>query len=765
MTEPAAAFFAMPQEGHFHTLLPLISGLARQGIAAHVFTDRRFQAHVERAGGTFEDLFARYPIERADGESVPAPCRYVSFAGRYAEDVLRDLEEIRPSLVVYDAHAVIGYVVGAHLGIPYVGVCPAHNASPARLPALMSTLPEIHVSDSCTRAVETLADRYGLDDASPFSFASLLSPFLNLYGEPAAYLTEVERRAFEPVAFHGCLPSLEEMEAMRLSSDRSYFEDGGTELRLYVSFGTVVWRYFPAEALRAVRAIPEPGGSGARGRVGARAHQAERIGRGLRRSMDDPPGGRCLRDAQRAEVDARGDLQPSSDDLVPVLLGPAGARREVPGLRARRPARGVPLGRDHGERGPGCPRSALGRRGNHARKPSGGTRVGAPGDRGQGLGPPTDHGPDLRALFTTLPGSGHLHPLIPLARTLRERGHEVAFATAPRFRAMVEASGFPAFEAGRDWLSWEVAPRPDPLSSLRRFVALGGDMAGDLVAVASRFRPDVLVREQAELGGWIAAALFGVPSVMHGVNVCWTPEFLAAARPEIDDQRARYGLGPDSELAGFYGDVSLDVVPPSFQRQGRAGLPPAHPLRPGLFDRSGPEDLPEWMPDRDDRPLVYATLGTIFNRTRSVFLAILEAIRDEPVELLMTVGRNVDPAELGEQPPHLHVARYVPQSLLLPHASAVISHGGFNTTMAGLRNGLPLCCLPLGADHGVNAVRCAELGVGIAIDPDRLAPGAIRAAVRRLLADGGFRERACAMRAEIEAMPGPDSAAGVIERL
>ena len=379
----------------------------------------------------------------------------------------------------------------------------------------------------------------------------------------------------------------------------------------------------------------------------------------------------------------------------------------------------------------------------------------------------------MRALFTTLPGSGHLHPLIPLATALRERGHEVAFATAPRFRAMVEASGFRAYEAGRDWLSWEVAPRPDALSSLRRFVAVGGDMAGDLVAVAAGFRPDVLVREQAELGGWIAAEALGVPSVMHGVNVCWSPEFLTSVQPEIDAQRTRQGLPPDSELTGFYGDAFLDVVPPSFQPEGWRGLLPAHPLRPGGFDRSGPEGLPEWMAARDDRPLVYATLGTIFNRARPVFEAILEALRDEQVDVLMTVGRNVDPAEFGEHAPHLHVERYVPHSLALPHASAVVSHGGFNTTMAALRHGLPLCCLPLGADHGVNSRQCAKLGVGIDcaptgrehIDPDGLASEDIRDAVGRLLADDGFREAAREMRAEIEAMPGPDAAAAVIERL
>jgi UDP:flavonoid glycosyltransferase YjiC (YdhE family) len=37
----------------------------------------------------------------------------------------------------------------------------------------------------------------------------------------------------------------------------------------------------------------------------------------------------------------------------------------------------------------------------------------------------------VRVLFSCVPWEGHYRPLVPLARVLAERGHEVAFATAP----------------------------------------------------------------------------------------------------------------------------------------------------------------------------------------------------------------------------------------------------------------------------------------------------------------------------------------------
>ena len=39
----------------------------------------------------------------------------------------------------------------------------------------------------------------------------------------------------------------------------------------------------------------------------------------------------------------------------------------------------------------------------------------------------------MRILFTTIPGSGHFHPLVPTAQALQRRGHDVAFAASPTF--------------------------------------------------------------------------------------------------------------------------------------------------------------------------------------------------------------------------------------------------------------------------------------------------------------------------------------------
>ena len=108
---------------------------------------------------------------------------------------------------------MIGHVVGRLLGIPYVNVCAGHNMDPARFVPVLREDPRARDLAELPACVEVLRERHGVDDASPFSYVSGLSPFLNVYCEPPQYLTETERQVFEPVAFFGSLPPLEEIDS------------------------------------------------------------------------------------------------------------------------------------------------------------------------------------------------------------------------------------------------------------------------------------------------------------------------------------------------------------------------------------------------------------------------------------------------------------------------------------------------------------------------------------------------------------------------
>src|SRR5437588_5308827 len=108
---------------------------------------------------------------------------------------------------------------------------------------------------------------------------------------------------------------------------------------------------------------------------------------------------------------------------------------------------------------------------------------------------------------------------------------------------------------------------------------------------------------------------------------------------------------------------------------------------------------------------------------------IIEGLRDLPVNLIVTLGRDKDPADFGPQPANVHIERYIPQSLLLPHCDLMVQHGGSSSTLAAIDSGLPMVVIPLIADQFFNAEAAHRLGLAQVIQRAHLTPATIRAAV------------------------------------
>ena len=377
----------------------------------------------------------------------------------------------------------------------------------------------------------------------------------------------------------------------------------------------------------------------------------------------------------------------------------------------------------------------------------------------------------MRILFTTQPGSGHWRPLAPLARALEQAGHEVAFAATPIFCRLIDEHGFRCFQVGfDDWLDSAATPSQPNLSdaaSVYRHVFLPRSERHlpEVLARCREWRPDVIVREQSELAGYLAAELLGLPHVTLQVSA-FRPNLDQSLAPGLGRLRTRLGLPPDSGLDRLYRDLLLLPFPPSMIAPGIAPPPSARFIQHLPFDRqhAGDEHLPDWVAALPSRPTVLATLGTAYSATPGLLPTILAGLANEPINLIATTN-DQDPADFGDQPPHVHLVRYLPLSLLLPHCELVVTHGGSGTVRAALSFGVPLVILPIAADQPDNAQRCRELGVAHVVGPQERSPEAVRAACRRVLRDASFRRHALQLQTEFQSLPGLTSAVALIEHL
>jgi UDP:flavonoid glycosyltransferase YjiC (YdhE family) len=381
----------------------------------------------------------------------------------------------------------------------------------------------------------------------------------------------------------------------------------------------------------------------------------------------------------------------------------------------------------------------------------------------------------MRVLFACLPAYGHFHPLGPLARALIERGHEVAFATGADYCERVRRFGFTALPAGATEAemgaiassivteAMQHGPENMPLHVFPNLFgrALTPRMLPDLLAHIRAWKPALIIHEPTTLAAPLAAAMTGVPSINHS----WGARTPLAAHERAADLVSplwrEHGLTPPP-LCGVYRGAYIDVCPPSLQSDDVPEAKTRYRMRPVPFDQSENESLPAWVATLPKRPTVYVTLGTVFTALPT-FQIVLAALRNEAVNLVMTIGPRGDPAVFGAQPENVHIERYIPQTLLLPHCQAVISHGGSGTMLATLAHGLAMLALPQGADQFMNAERLRSCGAGRLLMPPQVDEESVRREVRALLSDTALINRAAALRDEIGSMATPAEIAAKLE--
>jgi UDP:flavonoid glycosyltransferase YjiC (YdhE family) len=380
----------------------------------------------------------------------------------------------------------------------------------------------------------------------------------------------------------------------------------------------------------------------------------------------------------------------------------------------------------------------------------------------------------VRILFATTRGAGHFGPLVPFARACERAGHEVLVAGAPSVRPHVERAGLAlvAVDEPSDEIIdpvWQRvrAAAPDEADRIVLEEIFAGEFARSalprMLATMRDWRPDVVLYETCEFASVVAAEHLGVPRLHVSV--------LLAARGKVDLSRldapverlrAEAGLRRDPQVPPFWAEPYVTLAPRSLEgpssrtpRGTRRYREPAGPALP----------LPDWW-DASDDPLVYVSFGSAAAGNGfypDLYRRALDAIDGLPVRVLLTLGTEVDPAELGPTPPSVHVEPWVPQNAVMSHAAAMVGHGGSGSTLMAMAAGMPLAVVPLFADQPHNADCVAALGAGVRVEPDRLPD--LRETVEALLAEPGYRDAAGRVAAEIAAQPPVDEVVGWVERL
>jgi len=376
----------------------------------------------------------------------------------------------------------------------------------------------------------------------------------------------------------------------------------------------------------------------------------------------------------------------------------------------------------------------------------------------------------VRFLFSFTGGTGHFVPTVPFARALAARDHEVRYTCQEAMVPVVSAAGWEAVPSGGATLLDPCARRP--LARLDRIAEgevirdvfagkVARERAARLYDVIEDFGPDVIVRDEVDFGAAVVAEACHLPHaavVVIAAGGFLTPELI---REPLASLRSEYGLADDG-LGMLHRYLTLVPVPASFRDPNDPLPSTAHHVQPAVLDE--PDDAQPGTVV--GRPTIYFTLGTIFHQeSGDLFHRVLAGLAGLDADVVVTVGREIDPAELGLRPENVRIERFVPAEEVLSRCQLVVCHGGSGTVVGALAFGVPLILLPMGADQPLNADRCRALGVATVLDASTATAQTINEAAVAALKDSSARARALALRDETRALPRAAQAARRLERL
>jgi sterol 3beta-glucosyltransferase len=400
----------------------------------------------------------------------------------------------------------------------------------------------------------------------------------------------------------------------------------------------------------------------------------------------------------------------------------------------------------------------------------------------------------VKIVIATIGSRGDVQPYVNLAQGLIAAGHDVRLASNPTLASLAESHGVPFVPVGPPVDMGEVGARLLEQSFGNMWIGLIRVMklAAGLIEEAY---PDVL------------AACSDADLVITTDTMSGIPEAQVLGKPWISvtlqPQRVPLERADEGVFARAIGwGIGRAFVGPTNKFRKRVGAPLVEDVSRIMSDRlillpvseavapSDPRWLSQvrrtgfwfareqqgWTPPADleaflaagERPIVVSlgVMSTTGRHAEDSARIVLDAIARAGVRAVVQGWDAATLASLGAGE-DVFCAGSLPHGWLFEQVSAVVHHGGFGTTAAGLRSGAPSIVIPHIIDQFAWGQAVFETGAGPRPIPRRkLTAERLAAAITLALTDEAMRAKAAEVGRRIREEPdGVTQAVGIIEAL
>jgi MGT family glycosyltransferase len=403
------------------------------------------------------------------------------------------------------------------------------------------------------------------------------------------------------------------------------------------------------------------------------------------------------------------------------------------------------------------------------------------------------------------PFPGHINPLAALGRELQGRGHRVTFLQIPDVELKVRSEGLDFYPLGQSTYQpgslaeiLEQIGKLSDLEALRYSVNFCQHLAEiicqDAPAAIQAAGVEALLVDQLEPSGETVAEFLRMPFIcvscgqaIHrraDVPPFFTPwNYQNTWWARLRNQAAYYLLDRSCKpILQVLNQYRREWNLPTYQHLYASAAQLAHiSQQPAAFDfpcanlpnhfhytgpfrNASPRSVKFPFERLTGQPLIYASLGSLQNTKYEVFRCIAAACEGLDVQLVISHGGGMNAEAAQELPGSPLVVEYAPQFELLAKARLTITHGGLNTVLDSLSNGVPLVAIPITYEQPGTGARIKWTGTGEVIPLARLSVPKLRAAVQRVLRSDSYLNNALRLKQAIHQSGGVQRAADIVEQ-
>jgi MGT family glycosyltransferase len=294
--------------------------------------------------------------------------------------------------------------------------------------------------------------------------------------------------------------------------------------------------------------------------------------------------------------------------------------------------------------------------------------------------------------FVNIGMHGHVNPTLPVVAELVRRGHGVIYHADGGFEDEITAAGalvrtYPPADPGHEDL-------PQPITLMDEVAARALQVLPGVLEDLAREAPDVIVHDAACLWAPIAARRLGVPAVATFTTFAYnrrvpSPTGLSGAlgaaaltHPGSVGRyvrsrwtlRRRFGASglPAIDVLNARERLNLVFTSREVHPEGDSFGDSYRFVGPCLGARSPDPTFPL---DELRDPVLFASLGTIYNTDHELLRCFVEALAPLAGHVVISTGRT-DPAALAPLPGNVVARRSVPQLDVLGRAALFVTTAG-----------------------------------------------------------------------------------------